>query len=171
MRAIDWINSNLANPEQLSIETLSVVGDFTLMWSIFEASEGQEQNNMLGQITRFSERLASVCPTNLIDAEFEYFVQRYIEQGTKSQHFDRLRFSDDRQIDLVLNTLQSNAPRLRDKLETCLLIVYRYRNNLFHGMKDIQRLNAQVENLSRANSLLQKLLPHGRAYWLSFPIR
>ncbi len=169
MNAVDWINSNLAHPEDLEPETLSTVGDFTLMWAVFEASEGEELNNMLGQITRFSDRLAESCPVDLINEEFDYCVRRYINNGERNDRFYHLRFSDDRQSDLVFNTLTSGTPTLRDKLETCLLIVYRYRNNLFHGMKEIPTLNDQVGNFSTAISILQKLLPYGRAYWLGFP--
>lgn len=150
MNAVEWINSHLAHPEDLNPETLSIVGDFTLMWAVFEASEGEELNNMLRHITRFSDRLAEQFPIDLINEEFDYCVRRYIDNGEKSDHFYHLRFSDDRQIDLVFNTLTSNTPTLRDKLETCLLIVYRYRNNLFHGMKEIPTLNNQVGNFSNA---------------------
>ena len=140
-----------------------------MMWAIFEASEGEEQNNMLGQITLFSNRLAEQVSINLVDEEFTYWKERYIKDETPTDKFAHLRLSDDRQVNLVLNSLSSKQATLRDKLETCLLIVYRYRNNMFHGMKDVRKLNNQEQNFRMATTLLQKILPFGRAYWLGFP--
>jgi hypothetical protein len=169
MNAIDWIRDNLQQPEGILPETLQAIGDFTLMWAIFEASEGEELNNMLQQITNFSDRLSTHLPYDLVEEEFAYWQSRYVKEGTKTDKFRHLRFSDQRQKDLVFRSFSSNEPTLRDKLETCLLITYRYRNNMFHGMKDVRNLNEQEQNFIQATSLLQKVLPYGRVYWLGFP--
>ena len=169
MNASDWIKENLEHPEILESKTLESLGDFAMMWAIFEASESDEQNNMLGQITLFSNRLAEQISTDLVDDEFVYWQDRYIKDGIPTSKFHRLRLSDDRQINLLQTTLSSDEATLRDKLETCLLIVYRYRNNMFHGMKDVRKLNNQEQNFRIAIALLQKVLPFGRAYWLGFP--
>lgn len=169
MDASGWITENLEHPEVLELNTLNSLGNFTMMWAIFEASEGEEQNNMLGQITLFSNRLAQSAPSYLVDEEFYYWKARYIENGEETNKFKHLRLSDKRQVDLLLSTLSSEKPTFRDKLESCLLIVYRYRNNMFHGMKDVRMLNHQKQNFITATSLLQKVLPFGRAYWLGFP--
>lgn len=169
MNASDWIVTNLEHPEVLELNTLNSLGTFTLMWAIFEASEGEERNNMLGQITSFSNRLAEHAPVNLVDEEFSYWKTRYIANGEQTNKFRKLRLSDERQVELLLTTLSSEQPTFRDKLESCLLIVYRYRNNMFHGMKDVRKLNDQEQNFIMATNLLQKVLPFGRAYWLGFP--
>ncbi|WP_210464217.1 hypothetical protein [Vibrio crassostreae] len=169
MNAIQWINENLENPQELSPRTLETLGDFTLMWALFEASEGEERNNMLGQITNCSNRLASVIPIDLIEIEFDYWKARYVNNSTPTAHYNKLRLSDDRQRDLVLKAFSDDVVTLRDKLEACLLVVYRYRNNMFHGMKDVRKLNGQESNFSHAISFLQKILPYGHTYWLGFP--
>ncbi|WP_394495605.1 hypothetical protein [Shewanella sp. ENK2] len=169
MNASDWIIENLEHPEVLESNTLNSLGNFTMMWAIFEASEGEERNNMLGQITLFSNRIAEHAPVTLIDEEFSYWKDRYIANGEQTNKFRHLRLSDARQEELLLTTLSSEHPTFRDKLESCLLIVYRYRNNMFHGMKDVRKLNDQKNNFLMATSLLQKVLPFGRAYWLGFP--
>lgn len=168
MNASDWIIENLEHPEVLELKTLNSLGNFTMMWAIFEASEGEERNNMLGQITLFSTRLAEHAPVNLVDEEFTYWKARYIANGGPTNKFRHLRLSDDRQVELLLKTLSTEQSAFRDKLECCLLIVYRYRNNMFHGMKDVRKLNDQEQNFLMATSLLQKVLPFGRAYWLGF---
>lgn len=168
MNAISWITENL-NQNEISSETLQSVGDFTLMWAIFEASEGEERNNMPVQINRFANRIYSQVPVEIIDAEFLYWKDRYFCNNRETEHLNNLRFSDHEQKELALATFKSLNPSLKDKLKTCLFIVYRYRNNLFHGMKDIRLLNGQQENFSNATSFLQKVLPYGRAHFLGFP--
>jgi hypothetical protein len=40
------------------------------------------------------------------------------------------------------------------------IIIYRYRNNLFHGIKDIPKIDAQIENFKNANSFLISFLDY-----------
>lgn len=48
----------------------------------------------------------------------------------------------------------ANPPPVREKLIVCLLIVFRYRNNLFHGNKWTYRLEGQHQNFEHATQLL-----------------
>ena len=46
----------------------------------------------------------------------------------------------------------------KEILKALLYILYRFRNNLFHGEKEVVRLNGQIENFKVANDLLAKVL-------------
>lgn len=39
----------------------------------------------------------------------------------------------------------------------CLLVIYRIRNNLMHGLKDIEELNGQLELFQAVNDVLESI--------------
>lgn len=159
-----WIQQNIQHSAQLEPNTLEAVSNFTLMWSIFEASEAYNEN-VVDQIGAFSKRVARYMPLDAIDSQLSYWSKRYIhESGEPTKHFDYLYFRDDSQTEKSLDVLRNKETSFEDKIEVCLLIVYRYRNNLFHGIKDITLLNAQVENLRNAIELLQIIMPYSGRY-------
>ncbi len=176
MRSAEWLTQHIENTQQLSQEALDAVSDFTLMWALFEASEGQQIGNMLGQLSPFAERVSNVIPDDLLASQIEYWSQRYTrvteetDQFEPTWRFHHLGFNEAWHSELVFRVLTGNTHFRKDKVEACLLIVYRYRNRLFHGMKDITRLNGQVENLNHASATLQLLMPFGgRALYLGVP--
>lgn len=162
MKVSDWIQQNIRHSAQLEPNTLEAVSDFTLMWSIFEASEAHDEN-VVAQIRALSKRVARDMPSNAIDSQLSYWSKRYIhESGEPTEPFHYLYFREDSQTKKSLDVLRNKETSFEDKIEVCLLIVYRYRNNLFHGIKDITLLNAQVENLRNAIELLQTIMPYSR---------
>ena len=164
MKASDWIQQNIRHSAQLEPNTLEAVSDFTLMWSIFEASEAHNEN-VVEQIGVLSKRVARDMPSDAIDSQLSYWSKRYIhESGEPTEHFNYLYFRELSQTVKSLNVLRNEETSFEDKIEVCLLIVYRYRNNLFHGIKDITLLNAQVENLRNATELLQIIMPYSGRY-------
>ncbi len=66
MRTSVWIKENVRESAELHPEILDVVSDFTLMWALFEASEG-DNNNIVEQITSLSQRVAHEMPIAAID--------------------------------------------------------------------------------------------------------
>lgn len=164
MKVSDWIQQNIRHSAQLEPKTLETVSDFTLMWSIFEGSEAHNEN-VVDQIGDLSKRVARIMPPDAIDAQLAYWSKRYIhENGEPTEHFHYLYFRKVSQVEKSLNVLRNRDTSFEDKIEVCLLIVYRYRNNLFHGIKDITLLNAQVENLRSAVELLQIIMPYSGRY-------
>ncbi|MFJ0493721.1 hypothetical protein [Citrobacter werkmanii] len=164
MKVSDWIQQNIQHSAPLKPDTLEVVSDFTLMWSIFEASEAHNEN-VVDRIGVLSKRVAREMPTDAIDSQLAYWSKRYIhESGEPTEHFHYLYFREASQIEKSLDVLINKETSFEDKIEVCLLIVYRYRNNLFHGIKDITLLNDQVENLRNAIELLQIIMPYSGRY-------
>jgi hypothetical protein len=47
-----------------------------------------------------------------------------------------------------------------------MIIVYRLRNNLFHGLKSIDMLNEQVDNLNMAAKCLAAILESLPSRWV-----
>src|SRR5690606_30171271 len=91
-----------------------------------------------------------------------FFRNRYFTNGEINTHFQSLNFRD-RNPDLrykerLIEILEKEQPSDNDKLFACFIIIYRYRNNLFHGSKNIARLEGQIEIFEKSNQFLQEFL-------------
>ena len=60
--------------------------------------------------------------------------------------------------------LLGQRQNLSDKVLALMLIVYRLRNNLFHGLKTLEMLNDQVHNLNTASRCLGVLMMLSRSH-------
>ncbi|NCB58321.1 MAG: hypothetical protein EOM46_12650 [Gammaproteobacteria bacterium] len=163
MFATGWINQNIRDSDKLNKNILNSISDFVLMWAIFEASEGAD-SGILERIPQLARDISQRAPDNLIDEHLLYWSDRYITNGKPNQQFSRLKFRDIEQSKLVFNVLSNCEESSINKISAALFIIYRYRNNLFHGLKDITKLNTQLDNLNNAIEVLQKTLPYSGRY-------
>ena len=153
-----WIKHLQNGGTNLSDETIHVVSSFALMWNIFENSLCSNSAN----ITRL-ENLSKTIQlqpelTAQIDITLSYFKHRYKTTSGFSEYFQRLNFRGNDKKEHVESVLSGSDVSDKDKLLALLIIVFRFRNNLFHGLKQIGSLNDQVENLDTANRLLAAVL-------------
>lgn len=77
-----------------------------------------------------------------------------ITNGSTNERFMRLRLrnnDDTTSIQRVLLGLTNNSC---DIIKAIIMIIYRYRNNLFHGEKAIASLPMQKDNFINANKFL-----------------
>ena len=58
----------------------------------------------------------------------------------------------------VERVLQRNETDLKKIVFALVLIIYRYRNNFFHGEKDLRFLEGQKDNFDVANKMIMRLL-------------
>lgn len=152
---LQWINERFE--ANLTNDDLSVVNDFLLIWSLFEKIACNRQANIECLIS-FSEENETLFNSEIIEPIFDYFGNRYYNNGTETERFQYLRLPNQRLRTFVTNTFINEASSFLDKLKTCLLIVFRFRNNLFHGEKNILTINTQADNFSHANTLLKHLI-------------
>ncbi|WP_057833230.1 hypothetical protein [Colwellia sp. TT2012] len=165
MLAAQWIKENINESASLSNESLSSVSSFTLMWAVFEASESDPIHNMVTQIQRLSIRVANeMPPIDFLDDILQFWQNRYIQNNAKGSRFEHLGFSEHEQEELVFSILTEQSVNLADKIHALLLITYRFRNNLFHGNKDITLLEDQTENFNNASLVLQRVMLISRRY-------
>ncbi|MFH6958921.1 hypothetical protein ACHRV1_16095 [Flavobacterium aquidurense] len=151
----EWINDRFGT--NFSEVDLSSVKDFSLIWNVFE--------NVVCQNNFSIARTEEVIKNSLIDStEFnsylEYFKNRYVSNGTFTNRFQYLHFRNNDRRNLVEDVLLGNNTKNNDIILALLIIVYRYRNNLFHGIKRIQEIDKQRENFENANGVLKTLLNH-----------
>lgn len=150
---INWINNKFGL--NLTDEDLSELKNFTLLWNIYEntifnrsfsiARLQQEILNRDLQIGNFNE-------------VFNYFQNRYTENGITNDRFNHLNFRPNDQMALVRDCLLNINMVPQDKILSIGIIVYRFRNNLFHGLKDFMVIAEQHDNFRNANSYLKTFL-------------
>ena len=150
---ITWLNNKFGTT--YTEETLSEIKNFTLLWSIYE--------NLIFNNSFSIGRLETEI--NIRDIRFRdyadiftYFQGRYTENGSVNNRFQYLSFRpNDRETfvrDVLLGQIQDN----NSKILAIGIIIYRFRNNLFHGLKDITQLHGQIDNFIFANNYLKRFI-------------
>lgn len=133
--------------------------DFAFLWSLFEA---QIMENS-ASTTRIRERIDAWAARGELeaerfDAELDYFRARYFADGALTHHFPflNLRAADHPVLVRAVVSGENNDPR--DRMLGLLMIIWRLRNNLFHGEKWAYKLRDQLGNFTHANRVLMRLL-------------
>jgi len=152
---IEWINNRFGT--NFTENDLGSIKDFALAWNIFE---NLVCNNSCS-VNQLAQRL------NQIDFEIgdfteplEYFKNRYVSNGVTNGRFEHLNFRPNDRREIVEGVLLGQNNLTRDIVFALSIIVFRYRNNLFHGLKQIENIDQQRENFENANLVLTKILRH-----------
>jgi hypothetical protein len=131
-RVVKWLSEIEPEFGALSDNEKTEIIDFALLWSFFESS-----------------RLGS---------QSAYFQERYINGDNYTYRYKYLhleRSGNPEEVELIL---RGKAETSKEKLIGCLGIIYRYRNNLFHGEKWDYQLQEQYANFRNSNDLLLALM-------------
>lgn len=143
---------------QLTHEIIENILYFSLLWNLFEA----RVCNKSASIPKIKNAILTLDNQGMLQNfnvhdELNYFVNRYIINGQPNQRFGYLNIAPrDEQLVIKVLTYQETAPW--KVLFGLMIIVYRYRNNLFHGEKSLTDIYAQELNFEKANQLLMRLL-------------
>jgi hypothetical protein len=155
-----WLADRVPDFHALPDNEKKAIGDFCLLWGLFEG-RCLEASASIGRIVQFVHGIALALEQNgeFLDEPLAYFKDRYVQTADGfTYRFEKLRFrSRDKQEDVeaVLLGYQIDKPAV---LIAMLIIVYRFRNNLFHGQKWEYELGDQLHNFSVANGLLMKAM-------------
>ncbi|SFU22048.1 hypothetical protein [Sedimentitalea nanhaiensis] len=131
---------------------------FTVAWSIFEY-KALGTHASLDTIEKFVSTKA-LNGTSLGDFEeaHEYFRNRYITGGKANASFSHLVGKDTEVATRIQDVLLGHTSEPSDKLIALLLIVYRLRNNMLHGVKWKWGVDDQHENFEHATSIIMTTL-------------
>lgn len=147
----------------LSPKEHEAIQKFTLLWTLFEA-QILDSNASAKMITEKVEKIdLNIISSNWFEEQFIYFSERYITDGEINNHFSHLYLRKNDNPDLVRSVLIKENEDPYQKLIACLIIVYRLRNNFFHGLKWAYGLKDQLNNFTHSVNLLKKYLeivPH-----------
>ena len=153
----EWINSKLGSA--LDEKAIKSIKDFSLVWNIFE-DRACDNNPSVAILEKFVDRISD----SLVDAEeittntFEYFHKKYVEKDKINLRYTFLNLKGSDNPAFVENTLLAESPSLSDKALASLIIISRYRNNLYHALTDMTQIHEQKENFRIANRFLATVL-------------
>jgi hypothetical protein len=156
-----WIAANTYGGTRLTAEAIAAVANFTMMWNLFEGLACDNNAN----VAKFEEIASSVNDASASEefkAQLDEFVSfwtfRYRTPQGFADRFLGLNFRRGDRREVVEEVLTGRLHSAREKTLALLVIVYRLRNNLFHGLKTIDMLNDQVANLNTASRCLAMLM-------------
>lgn len=148
-----WLNNKYGT--NFSEDDLKNIKDFSLIWNVFE-------DNVCGNsfsIQKLEQDLANRnIDVNLFAHHLTYFKNRYTDNGTLTNRFQFLYFRPNDRQQLVESVLLGTDTDPNNIILAIAIIVYRLRNNLFHGLKEMQYIDQQNRNFEIANSFLTTLI-------------
>jgi hypothetical protein len=153
----EWINGKLGSA--LDEKAIKSIIDFSLVWNIFE-DRACDNDASLSVLEKFVDSISGflVGAEEIITNTFEYFKKNYVEKNKINLRFTFLNLRKSDNPAFVENTLLAKGPSLRDKALASLIIISRYRNNLYHALKDMTQIHEQKENFRVANRFLATIL-------------
>lgn len=144
--------------EELNDKLVMEIGKFAILWNCFERfhcenfckpEKIKEVASSLSVDKRQQTKLAKVL--NQRRAWFGQVIPEYVETG--------LYPGNARQNQAEYRLLMEKFMEQRDEDLRCgcLLVIYRIRNNLMHGLKCIEQMNDQLELFQAINGVLESV--------------
>ena len=156
---MDWLCVHAPGFRELSNEEREAISHFSLLWSFFEA-ESLGTNASAKAIISLTQDWASNGRLKLkpFEKSLAHFRARYFANGIPTEHLDSLALRSNDSPDLVHSMLKGEALSASDTVAALLIVVYRLRNNLFHGAKWAYGIRGQLGNFNHANAALMAAL-------------
>jgi hypothetical protein len=156
---------------------LELISAFLVLWGLFEGKHFRSEYLTPVSLTRFGRNVAGVESDGEVESLFKHFHERYCLDENGARKFDRLKLSTstraDKQIEGksqrqfiqdIISRLDANKS---DKVCCLFNIILRYRNNIFHGIKEVYKVNCYQKEIDLINvfmtSNLEKLKSYSQA--------
>lgn len=148
----------LIKGSKLRKETVLEIGKFSILWNCFER-DWCENNCSPEKIKGVAETIPVSMETQASLAEIlnrrrGWFGQLEMDYIRDSLHPGNARASTEENMQIMRHFLEQEG---NDLIRGCLLVLYRIRNNLMHGLKLIEELDGQIELFQAANSVLESI--------------
>jgi hypothetical protein len=159
--AAAWIAQNTEGGTHLSPQAQQAVSSFTTMWNFFESTLCDNRASIAAferAVDRYHPTQVSEATAQALKACLTFWRFRYRTSDGFSPRFDGLYFRQGDRRAHVEEVLSGKADDPKAELLALMIIVYRLRNNLFHGLKTLEMLNDQVENLTNASRCLSAIM-------------
>lgn len=159
MNPIDWLCAKAPGFNDLTDDERTAVMYFSLLWSFFEA-EALQTNACANSILALVHKWAGDGRLNITPfaPSLAYFRNRYFNNGTLTENFDGLHLRQNDRPELVSEVLKGENTNPADSVTALLVVVFRLRNNLFHGVKWAYGIRGQLDNFTNANAALMAAL-------------
>jgi hypothetical protein len=159
MSVTNWLERNARGFPERSEEERNAIMQFSLLWSLFEART-LETSGDADSILAVSRRWANkgLLTGETFKHELAYFRKRYRADKGFTYRFNYLNLRRSDKRDLVERVLKGETADLAEVTAALLIIVYRLRNNFFHGVKWAYEIRDQLENFNHGNSVLMQAI-------------
>ena len=155
MTPTDWLSQNAPGFDSLSTEERQAIADFALLWSLFEAEALATRGSATAIISATGQwRAQSRLDPLPFQTSLSYFKSRYYAQSSPTQHFHDLNFGSKDRKPFVEGVFSGSDSDPSNCVPALLIVVYRLRNNLFHGVKWAYGIQGQLQNFDHANQVL-----------------
>lgn len=159
-----WVRENLREALSLKPETLQLVAGFALLWNLFEGRVCENQA-CVKTFKRITQNLASSPKLEkLVDKSVSFYRCRYVTGQETNSRFNGLKFRRNDQRARVESVLKGEVDKFGEKVFALLIIVYRIRNNIFHGLKSASIWDDQAKNISEASRVLSLIIEAKAGY-------
>jgi hypothetical protein len=137
------------------------IKNFLFFWSLFEKKVCDNNAN----VNRICNEIDILVKKKALNPKefnriYKYFKKRYTKEGKVNKLFSDLAFRESDKKGFVKAVLENESPLINDELKAVLIVVYRLRNNLFHGTKEVELLKSQIQNFKVTNELLAKIIDY-----------
>lgn len=161
MTPIMWLEENARGFRDLPDLDREAIFQFTLLWSLFEATASNDSERfnsraILNLVREWAEQ--GRLKSDPFEDDLEYFRSRFFENGRETARFNGLRLRPADAPELVRSVLARVNQDPADCIGALLVVVYRLRNNLFHGTKWAHGIREQRNNFTHANTVLMNAL-------------
>ncbi len=152
----EWVKANLRIK---SIDEISSVLNFSICWNLFEHiifDDDYRPSQIAHVFNDYTNKFEPI--QNSTQEILEIFTKRYFCDGefTAKFHTLYLRRSDNKSI---VQEYLSGAPATScEKFVVAITIIGRFRNNLFHGLKDPSEIRDQNRVFEQINKYLMEIV-------------
>jgi hypothetical protein len=152
---LDLVNGLLGVHPPITEDTMNVLKDFLLLWNVYDTKFFNSDYS--------NKKLRLLVDSGIIQAQdihpaLSYFSHRYTSNCiVTNENFEKLHFRKNDYRKDVVNSLHLIGT-VADATFAVLIIIYRLRCNLFHGLKDAASFNLQKQNFEIANRVLLEVL-------------
>jgi hypothetical protein len=157
--ATNWLKRTVPEFGELSDKERKAIKDFALLWSLFEGTTLKTHANARAIIQMVDEirdrKDLTLVPFR--DA-ISHFRHRYYDGHNFTAAFENLHFRNGDQRPVAEDFVADRAADDAATLSGLLIIIYRLRNNLFHGVKWAYGIRGQFDNFRHANDALIGLM-------------
>lgn len=153
---VDWLRQTVPGFDALSEDERAAILDFSMLWSLFEGTVLNAKGSAAAIVAMVDKlRDAGVVDLQPLADAMDHFQNRYYKNGAFTDAFDQhLHFRHNDRRPLAEAFVSGAAADDAEKLKGLLIIVYRLRNNLFHGIKWTYKIQGQFDNFTNANAAL-----------------
>ena len=135
----------------------SFIFNFAMIWNLFE----DRCMDNFAQISTVDD-FVNTLPSNLnldVNIIFDYFKDRYkVVDNIYNTESLLWRRNENTYRNFVIEKFRDTQCSHQNKIKAVLYIIFRLRNNLFHGEKDIAIINEQKRTFVLVNKFLMDLI-------------